>query len=87
MDDTNSEYTLTDLNAGRQVTLHQANVGQLYAEIKRKTRSSLLVYVQGSGDAYVSLYGVDHGGSWAEAKGLVSYLKRYVKRLRPGSLR
>jgi hypothetical protein len=85
--DENVAFDLSGLNAGRGKTLQEASVAELYAEIKRKTRSSALVTVQRDGDADASIYTADHGGSWAEAWGLVAYLKAYVKRVRPMSLR
>jgi hypothetical protein len=81
------EFDLSRLNSGRGKTLQEASVAELYAEIKRKTRSSALVTVQRDGDADASVYTADHGGSWAEAWGLLAYLKAYVKRVRPMSLR
>jgi hypothetical protein len=87
MNENDGEFDLNRLNAGRGKTLQEASVEELYAEIKRKTRSSALVTVQRAGDADVSIYHADHGGSWAEAWGLVAYLKAYIKRICPVSMR
>jgi len=81
------EYSLELLNAPRTKTLHQATCEELYDEIRRKSRASVIVWIERSTDDQGDVYNANKGGSWAEATGLLIYLKSWIKSLRPRSMR